>query len=190
MFVRKRRAPFAWEKKFDVGELEKGPRALVPLGGGSAMAKFSRGALLNWVFDQPDADTTYHLMVYLTDSESQKVYDAPPEVGMLEPVRARLKNRGAVLFVSREGVVNARRYEIPGRGVEPEFVADLMISAKAVSEFKQAVELGGQAELARRQHEPKPDAAEVSRLKASVERVSQGRDDRAVASVLKHAFAC
>ncbi|MFC3964013.1 hypothetical protein [Nocardia jiangsuensis] len=29
------------------------------------MAKLRRGALRNWVFDQPDEESTYHLFVYL-----------------------------------------------------------------------------------------------------------------------------
>ncbi|MFX0579448.1 hypothetical protein [Nocardia nepalensis] len=202
MFRFRRRAPFAWTKELQLKELQQ-PTKVVPLNGLSSMAKLRSGALLNWVFDEPDYDTTYHLFVYLTDAESQKVYDAPVDAGMLEPVRGKLTNRGGILAVISDADVATRRYEIPERGLEPEFIADLLIAAKTLPEYVEAVTAGARAELDRIQlrqaeyqlgrdqaaHKISQYATQVSRLRASVERVDNNRDDVAVSSALRQIFA-
>ncbi|WP_345498736.1 hypothetical protein [Nocardia callitridis] len=153
------------------------------------------------MFDQPDGDTTYHLFVYLTDSESREVFDAPYDAGMLEAVRHNLRNPGALLAVAREGVVATRRFEIPNRGVEPEFVADLILAAENAPEYAEAVRLSVLAELARvkeRQEEAgrsrlvhglNPYAAALSRLKSSAQRAEDRTDELAAERALKYTFA-
>jgi len=202
MFRFRRRAPFDWTKELPIEELRR-PTKVVPLNGLSSMAKLRSGALLNWVFDEPDFDTTYHLFVYLTDAESQKVYDAPVDAGMLEPVRGKLTNRGGILAVISDENTATRRYEIPERGLEPEFIADLMIAAKTLPEYVAAVTAGAKAELDRIQlrqaeyqlerhqsaHKASRDADQVTRLRASVERVDNNLDDFAVSSALRQIFA-
>lgn len=150
MFRSEHRAPHAWMRDIDIGEFERELK-VVPLNGLSAMAKLRRGALLNWVFDQPDEDSTYHLFVYLTDKESQKVYEAPYDQGMLEVVRGKLTNRGAILAVIRgaDADIVTRRYVISADGLEHEFIADLMIAAKTVPEYSESVKAGAEAEIIR-----------------------------------------
>ncbi|MGW5452847.1 hypothetical protein [Nocardia sp. NPDC003979] len=199
-------------KGFDVGELA-GAR-VVALNGYSAMAKLGKGALLNWVFDQPGADTTFHLFVYLTDSESQRVFDAEYDAGMLEPVRLDLRHRGAILAVETDGEVSTRRYVIPDRGLETEFIADLMVAAKHLPEYVQAVRTGSNAQLEMLERdeasaETRGSAGRDSwtqltpglhsrarhraglrdRLNAVLDRADNSPDDEAVRNVLRTTFA-
>ncbi|MEV0357420.1 hypothetical protein AB0H71_15290 [Nocardia sp. NPDC050697] len=159
----KRRAPFAWMRSIEIGEFGE-ELTVVPLNGLSAMAKLRRGALLNWVFDQPDAESSYHLFVYLTDGESQRVYEAPYDRGMLEAVRGKLKNRGAILAVIRgiDADVVTRRYEISDNGLEHEFIADLMIAAKTIHEYSESVKAGAEAEITRLAGGPRIEFADAN----------------------------
>ncbi|UGT59518.1 hypothetical protein [Nocardia asteroides] len=189
-----------------IGEFERDLR-VVPLNGLSAMAKLPRGALLNWVFDQPDEESTYHLFVYLTARESQKVYEAPYDRGMLEVVRGKLANRGAILAVVRgvDADIVTRRYVIPADGLEHEFIADLMIAAKTVLEYSESVKAGAEAEITRLGG-PRIEFAEASavrpssahrsetdsyltRLRTSAAQDRERRDAQNVRTIMRGTFA-
>ncbi|MGX1775393.1 hypothetical protein ACWIGW_24995 [Nocardia brasiliensis] len=150
------------------------------------MAKLPKGALLNWVFDQPDADTQYRLFAFLTDAESEKVYNGSVEEGMLEPVRPTMADPGALLVVLHGDSSVSRRYHIPPYGSEFEFIADLMIAAKAVPQYVESVRFGLTSELARVRQIASEHKVELARLK---DEASHTPDDRAAEKVLRYTFA-
>ncbi|MFE3748236.1 hypothetical protein ACFXO5_23695, partial [Bacillus subtilis] len=135
-WLHRRQRPFSWISE---GLEFPAKPAIRRIGASSRVIKLHRGALLDWVFDEPDETTSCHLLVYLTDRESQRVVDAPQHQGMLEPVRRRMIDPGAILAVNREVDQEVRRFLIPRAGTEQEFVADLLIAAGSIAQFKMDV---------------------------------------------------
>ncbi|HEY5857066.1 MAG TPA: hypothetical protein VIW24_24270 [Aldersonia sp.] len=82
------------------------------------LSKITSGARLMWVFDE-DFPVQLGLFAHLTDDEAQTVFETPPEVGLLERVRATLTDREAFAWRKSGNAL----------GVSP-----LVISADDVSE--------------------------------------------------------
>ncbi|TAM63539.1 hypothetical protein [Mycobacterium sp.] len=120
------------------------PKSLVPIAGHSYLLKLGRGAILYWVFDEPDEETAYTLFVRLTDKEAHAVHEADYLVGMLEPVRGKLKFPGALLMVQHRGSkkIAVRRFIIPSDDSEYEFVNDLIYAASYASDYNKEVNFG------------------------------------------------
>jgi hypothetical protein len=95
----------------------------------------SDGAILVWLFDEKPGATEV-LFVRLTEDEADAVYSADPyTVGVLEPVRRKLRNRWAVLAVRCGQDLHTRPYRIPTRVTEEAFIAELDKTAASCPAF-------------------------------------------------------
>ncbi|MGV9638146.1 hypothetical protein ACWDO0_28565 [Nocardia rhamnosiphila] len=188
-----KRDPLGWLHDINLSDHGR----IVPLGGMSAMAKFPQGAVLNWVFDQPDDETEYRLVVYLTDAESQKVYDAPSDVGMLEPVRSSMAHPGAMLVVVRSNglepaTAESRRYFVPASGNEYEFVTALTFAAQSISEYNEMLAESMTTELAywkRHRDEARSEIENAQRALAALNVEAEEENRRLTAAALRFSFA-
>jgi hypothetical protein len=109
------------------------------------------GAVLVWIFDNHPGP--HVLIVRLTEREADAVSAADPyTVGMLEPVRHSIASDWALLAVECEGSVHMTRYQIPRRGSEDEFIANLDAAAAGCPAYTRGHGRGvtvGQEEYAR-----------------------------------------
>lgn len=98
----------------------------------------SDGALLLWTFDRLPG-TTQFLVVRLTEAEADRVHSADPyAVGLIEPVRRRIKNRWALLIVRCGEKVYGLPYRIPRWRSEKFFIADLDAAAASCPAYRMA----------------------------------------------------
>lgn len=172
-----RRRPYSWlreltpEKKLKVAHIGAGS---------STLAKMRSGAVVNWVFDEPDPETTHHLLVHLTDSESDEVYESSPRIGMLETVRRHMTDRDALLVVAgNDDILAVRRYRIPARSTEREFVADLMGIAATAPDYVQMLHT----------LPLQPPRCSPAHVRGMTERDRQNADQRASRTAAKLLFA-
>lgn len=162
--------PFSW---LDSVGSWSAPKGLVRIGGQSCLIKLDRGALLYWVFDEPDDQTICVLLVRLTDKEARAVHKASYLEGMLEPVRSTLKFSGSLLAVGQGDEVHVRRFVIPRHGIEHEFVNDLMNLAERAADHRPEVRFGLRADsenlraqVTRYQEEAKQHQGDIEALGA------------------------
>lgn len=109
--------------------LVRGGSGLVPIG-------TDDGAVLVWMFDNKPG-THQYLFVRLTEHEADLVNAADAyTVGLLEPVRRRIKNRWALLMVKSGRRVYGLPYRIPRYRSESAFIADLDMAAATCPAYR------------------------------------------------------
>lgn len=93
--------------------------------------KIPSGALLWWMFEDEESESL-GVFVHLTDAEAQAVYSSRHDGGLLEPVRAQLTDRHAVVWSAKGGEVrSAEPFLIDGRVSEDEFSNRLWDAAES-----------------------------------------------------------
>ncbi|ATW60735.1 hypothetical protein PP499_gp39 [Gordonia phage Bjanes7] len=98
----------------------------------------SDGALLVWGFDEQPGAFQF-LVVRLTEREADRVFAADPyTVGVLEPVRRRLRHRHAILVVQNGPELHARPLTVPRWGSEQKFIDELDAAAASCPAFRLA----------------------------------------------------
>lgn len=81
-----------------------------------------RGAIVWWEFDQDEDDSIFVLVAHLSNDEAQAVFAAPPNVGALEPVRARMVDDRALVVRRRpSGRITSILVRVPRTVPESEF---------------------------------------------------------------------
>jgi hypothetical protein len=118
------RDPWGWVGADRPPSRDFKPVWLAPL---SYLIPMPEGAVLRWVYDEDD-DVTYSLLVRLTETEAQTVFESDRRSGMLESVRPTLSWRGSLVTISGEygRPFPSWRYFIQPDTPEDEFVRDLM----------------------------------------------------------------
>lgn len=114
------------------------PTTTVELRGGSCLYPQDDGAILVWMFDQLDkADPV--LVIRLTEEEAQAVFDADPfTVGMIEPIRRRMRHPWAFMTVVSPDNTYVCRVRIPTKGTEREFIGEMDAIAAACPVYRKA----------------------------------------------------
>ena len=92
------------------------------------------GALLWWMFDQDEDGSDYLLITHLTDTEAQAVHDSLPGSGVLEAVRATLKEDKAVIARRAPGTLGvALTFLMPREESKEEFIDDIFSLREALA---------------------------------------------------------
>ncbi|WP_027500394.1 hypothetical protein [Rhodococcus sp. UNC363MFTsu5.1] len=95
------------------------------------LSKITSGARLLWIFHE-DFPEQFGVFVHLTTDEAQSVFETPNDVGLLEGIRTRLRDRVAYVWRKDHQHMGAAPYRIPKRGSEPQFAEAIWSAAEAV----------------------------------------------------------
>ncbi|MFE7421529.1 hypothetical protein [Rhodococcus sp. NPDC057529] len=95
----------------------------------ATLSKITGGARLLWIFHE-DFPEQYGLFVHLTDYEAQRVYDTPSDSGLLEEVRAILRDRDAFVYRKDGDSFGSLPFRITKSGSEPRFAEYLWQAAE------------------------------------------------------------
>lgn len=112
--------------------------------------------------------------------DPDEFYEPSPDIGALETVRRRMTDRDALLVVAgNDDILAVRRYRIPARSTEREFVADLMGIAATAPDYVQMLH----------SLPLQPPRCSPAHLRGMTERDRQNADQRASRTAAKLLFA-
>lgn len=117
-----------WSKHLTwIRDVKRSQGDFIPIRGSSALIPIDEddGAILIWMFDN-NPGTHHYLVVRLSEREADLVNAGDPyNVGLLEPVRWRIRNRWALLMVKCGNKIHTTPYRIPRLRPEGAFIAAL-----------------------------------------------------------------